>query len=159
MARTIVGASVWEQDLYDYLTSHLDNEREIVTSYREVAESDSSPAFRYLANLILEDEERHHRLMANLAEAVASAADLSPGEHAVPALRGLERDHDRVLALTDQFLAIEREDLADLKQLRKKLKEVEDTTLWGMLVQMMQDDTEKHIRMLTFVRDRVRKAH
>ena len=48
----IVGASVWEQQLYDHVTEHGKSEGEILRSYEQLAEHADSPAFAYLA--------RHH---------------------------------------------------------------------------------------------------
>ena len=53
---------------------------------------------------------------------------------------------------------IDGEELRELKQFAKQLKEVRDTTLWGLLVELMQDDTAKHIKILSFIRERADKA-
>src|SRR5207249_723326 len=108
----------------------------------------------YLASWILEDEKRHHQTFADLASSIRQMVELSSEEGPIPNLHGLASDRDRVLATTERFLAVEREDGEELKRLAKQLKDVRDTTLWGLLVQLMQDDTEKHIRILEFIRDR-----
>ena len=33
-----------------------------------------------------------------------------------------------------------------------------ETTLWGLLLELMQDDTSKHIKILQFIRDRANDA-
>jgi hypothetical protein len=60
--------------------------------------------------------------------------------------------------LTDRFLAFERQDARDLERLAKALEPVKDTTLWHLLVSLKRAETEKHIRILRFIRDRVRRA-
>ena len=53
---------------------------------------------------------------------------------------------------TDRFLAFERADLKSLRQLEKELRPVRDTTLFSVLIQVMEFDTKKHIAILEFIR-------
>jgi hypothetical protein len=55
------------------------------------------------------------------------------------------------LAATQDLLAKEREDLQELKRLRKELRDTKDVTLWSVLVELMELDTTKHITTLRFV--------
>ena len=55
------------------------------------------------------------------------------------------------MATTDQLLEAERADARDLKQLAKNMEDVRETTLWGLLLELMQDDTSKHIKILQFI--------
>jgi hypothetical protein len=155
----IDGASVWEQDLFDYVCDHVETEGAILAEYQQLAGDESgSPAFRYLANLILEDERRHHQLFEDLAESIRQMAELRLEDEPIPSLHGLRADRDRIKAVTDRLLAAEQADAKQLKQLDKRLKEVRDTTLWALLVELMQADTAKHIKILSFIRDRAEKA-
>jgi bacterioferritin (cytochrome b1) len=153
---SIVGASVSEQELYDYVSAHVEQEKEIVDEYRRLAASDDR-AFGFLATVILEDEERHHKLFADLADSIRKSAELLGAKGPIPSLVGLGFDRTR-LATTERFLEVEKADLRELKELEKRLKDFKNTTLWSLLVQIMRDDTEKHIRILSFIRDRLRDA-
>ena len=160
MSNDVVGASVWERELFDHFRSHIDNERELIAEYGELVESTSVPGFRYLAELILADEERHHRLFTDLAETIRAEAEFRFGDSPVPPIalaRLPEDERQRILELTDRFLAVERHDEHDLGRLAKQLEPVRDTTLWQLLVRLMQADTDKHIQILRFIRDRVRR--
>jgi hypothetical protein len=155
----MIGASVWEQELYNHFRSHIANEEELIRAYGELAASAAVPGFGYLARLILADEQRHHQLFADLAETIEAEAESLADGSAVPSIsvRRLSDDQrQRMLALTDRFLALEREDARDLDRLAKELKVVKDTTLWHLLVELMRADTQKHIRILRFMRDRLR---
>jgi hypothetical protein len=153
---TIVGASVWEQELYDHVVRHVENEGELLQEYQRLAEDpNASPAFRYVAGLILADERRHHQHFRDLADSIRALAELRrDDEHPIPSLRGLRADRDRILAVTDRLLAAEKADAKELKRLAKELKDVRETTLWGLIVELMQHDTAKHIKILEFIRDR-----
>jgi rubrerythrin len=161
MSTRIIGASVWEQELFDHFRFHIEHEDELIAAYGELAASTTVPGFGYLAKLILADEQRHHQLFADLAETIEAEAESLADGSAVPSIsvrRLSEDERQRILALTDRFLALERDDARDLEHLAKKLKVVKDTTLWHLLVELMRDDTQKHIRMLRFIRDHVRNG-
>ena len=154
----IAGASVWEQELYDHVTAHGKNEGEVLQGYAELAETTDSPAFAYLARLILDDERRHHQLLDELAETIRTTAELSGEPTPIPDLPLLTADRERILTMTERFLALENEDNKALDRLAKELKDVRNTTLWELVVRLMQDDNAKHRRILEFIRDRARET-
>jgi rubrerythrin len=153
----IAGASVWEQELYDHVTAHGKNEGEVLEGYAELAESTDSPAFAYLARLILDDERRHHQVLDDLAETIRTSAELSGEPTPIPDLALFTADRERILTETERFLALENEDNKALDRLAKDLKDVRNTTLWELVVRLMQDDNAKHRRILEFIRDRARE--
>jgi hypothetical protein len=151
----IVGTREWEQDIYQHVAAHGQLEGEILDEYKELADDEeTSPAFSYLARMILEDEVRHHRIFDELAETfrqmVADAPDRSP----IPSLRGFHADRIRIQRVTERLLEVERDDERELKDLAKRLKAFDNTTVWGLLIELMLDDTRKHIKILKFIRDR-----
>jgi len=152
---SIPGASVWEQELYDNLARHVRTEGDIIDDYRRLAAETSSEAFRYLARLIVEDEERHHRFFAELTETVQAFSQLQTEGQPVPFLTSGGADGEELGARTEHFLRVERDDLKELGVLSKQLRPVRDTTLWGLLVELMEMDTRRHIRILEFIRDHV----
>jgi rubrerythrin len=156
MATRILGASVWEQELYDHLHDHVEHERDAIDRYSTLAESTSSPAFAFLARLILADELHHHRLLGELAGTVRGEAELQPEPLPIPILDFGQKDRDEILDATEAFLEIERRDLRELKALAKEMRPVGTTTMWQLLVQLMEQDTVKHIHILEFIRDRIR---
>lgn len=153
----LVGASTWEQDLFDHLTGHITTEREILEEYQHLSEDSSlSPAFRYLAGIILADEIRHHRIFAELAASVRADSELRDNDDAIPSVAGLTADHDRIIGITDRLLTVEQDDARELEGLARKLRDLRETSLWPLLVDLMLDDTSKHIKILRFLRDRAR---
>ena len=68
-SRHVVGTREWEQDVYEHIANHGQIEGEILDEYASLADDETiSPAFSYLAGIILEDEVRHHRVFEELAE-------------------------------------------------------------------------------------------
>ncbi len=155
MTDTLVGASVWEQEIYDHLTSHVEAERGILESYQEAARRSESAAFQYLVALIVEDEIRHHKRFSELAQALRSDAELSADPPVVPRLDWYKADQKLIRELTDALIARERTDAKELERLRRELKDVKDTTMWVLLVRLMETDTAKHLEILNFIRHHI----
>jgi hypothetical protein len=61
--------------------------------------------------------------------------------------------------VTIRFLAAEREDQKQLRALRREMRPFRNTTLWTLLVELMEHDTAKHIHLLTFVRDHAARSN
>ena len=147
------GASVWERKMFDYLVEHTRVEGAMLKQYVDTAEGTDSKAFEYVIKLLVEDELRHHRMFNELAASLKSEAELSAEDPVIPRLDFDRIERTELLRMTRDLLAHERDDAAELKRLRKELRDVEDTTLWGLLVDIMARDTEKHIAILKFVVD------
>lgn len=157
--RPTFGTKEWEDSVYEHVSSHGQVEGEILHEYEQLAnDEDMSPAFRYLARMILDDETRHHKFFDDLANTMATTMGILPNhgrdEPPIPSLRGFHADRHRITRVTEHLLRIEREDLRELKEFSKDLKELRNVTLWAFLIELMIDDTKKHIKILEFIRDR-----
>jgi bacterioferritin (cytochrome b1) len=158
MSESIRGASVWEQDLYDHLTAHARDEQEILDGYRQLAEGASPAFFAYLARMILNDEERHHQLLGDLAETVRAFAEFRYDEEPIPGVPFKVAGGQEIIDATERYLKVERDDLHVLRELAKKVESVKDTTMWDLMIRLLEMDTEKHIAILEFVRDHTTPA-
>lgn len=142
----------WDQAILDELEGHVESERELLVEYARAAQEVEAPDLRFLVDLILEDERRHHRLFQEMAAALQGVREWRTTSPAVP---GLSRRPlpDEVRKLTERFLAAERDDRRQLRALGRRLRPVADTTLWALLVDLMLLDTEKHLRILGFIEE------
>lgn len=129
----------------------MDSERDALRRYSELAEQSPDPHVRFLINLILEDEKRHHRLFAEMAEHLKAEAE-QRGSADLPDMRQ-SLDGDALRRETKALLDLEKEDLKELKELRGEFKKVADTRWWGTIINVMEADNRKHIGILEFVRD------
>jgi hypothetical protein len=80
------GVSTWERDLYAHLTSHVEGERGLLEEYRSAAQTCTSKVLRYLVNLLIEDEIRHHRIFKELAESLKNEPLLGGHDPNIPYL-------------------------------------------------------------------------
>ena len=154
------GPSAWERDLYAHVTSHAEAERGLLEGYRAAAEQSPSKALRYLVNLLMEDEIRHHRIFMEIAVSLKTEVSLSRNDPVVPYIdfdRAVNRD--AVIDLTEQLLRKEERDAQELKRLKRELRDMKDTSLWSLLVDIMERDNKKHIAILRFVKKHTRRRH
>jgi hypothetical protein len=156
--RAPTGASPWEKRLWTHLVTHVNNEQDLLMEYSAAACETRSEAFAYLVNLLIEDEDRHHRIFAALAATLKTEAEMSGQPPKVPYMDFYRADGDAVLEVTERLLNRERRDARELKRLQRELRSVKDTSLWGLLVDLMQRDTQKHIAMLRFAKRHADKA-
>ena len=137
--------------MFEHLTEHTRREGAMLNDYAEIAATTESKALSYVINLLLEDERRHHRYFNELALSLKSESELSGDDPIVPRLDLDRVDRTELLETTERLLEHEKADAKELERLRKELHDVKDTTLWGLLVDIMLRDTEKHISILRFV--------
>ncbi len=145
------GASVWERQMFEHLIDHTRREGAMLEEYAAIAKATESKALKYVLDLLLEDERRHHRYFNELAASLKSEAELSGDDPVIPRLDLHRVDRAELRATTERLLEHEKSDAKELERLRKELRDVKDTTLWGLLVDIMERDTEKHIAILRFV--------
>lgn len=142
------GASVTMRELVELLASHGAQEGKLLGEYEALSEKTQDRAARYLISMILDDERRHHRLLVELATAMAWDT-VDPAGRGTPAL-AWSLDPELVEA-TRKLREYEESDRHELAQLKRQLKPFEETTLWGLIVEMILLDTEKHAAILRFI--------
>jgi hypothetical protein len=152
---TELPASPWDEQLLAHFEEHVGDELTLIEEY--LGFRDRGPEYvRYLIDLILDDESRHHQTFKELVNHVRSGVDFRDYGPQVPYVQGSADQRQALLEATERFLAFERADEKSLRRLQKELRPVRDTTLFSLLVELMELDTQKHIAVLEFIR---RSAH
>lgn len=154
MVSKFVGLSVWEAELLEHLTEHLATESDLISSYQQLGREDQSDWVSYLMNLLAEEEERHHRLFKELANALRAPIERDVGTM-VPTV-GNVANPSELLEAAERFLKAERKDARDLKHLSRGLRSMRGVSIWPLLIELMERDTEKHQTILRFIRKRLR---
>jgi hypothetical protein len=153
-AKRPVGLSTSETKLYDHLQHHVQAESGMMDLYDSLAAT-GHPYISFLAELIGEDEARHHRLFEKWMTSIRDMASFTPSGDGLPDL-----DHARVtmetVSLVDRLIEFEKADLAAAKALRKEIEDMLDTTVWGALIEMITADTQKHLGILKFIRKQLK---
>lgn len=144
-----------ERAVLGMVESHGAREGAALASYERVAaDADAGAAVRYLVDLILDDERRHHRVFDEMANELKSFLWEVPVEPRVPSIA--PRRDAALLAQTEALLAFENEDRKELRHLQKALRHSPRSSLHPLLVELMLHDTAKHVAILTFIRDHLK---
>ena len=141
----------WAKVIHEF-HAHVREEGEFLSAYEALVARSEDESVRFLLELILGDEHRHHDLFMSMADASVGEAPFPGPPRLSP---GAARE---LLEPTERFLAAEREESKKLSALRRSLKPVAGGTLWPLIVELMEIDTSKHVRILQFLRDRLTKA-
>jgi hypothetical protein len=145
----VTQSNEWWAAISHAFASHVRDESYVLDRYEELARSTADPGTRFLLQLILADEHHHHQVFEQLQAAAATDAseDNIPGPPEPPAA-----EVPRLLEQTQRFIEFEHEDAASLKTLGRQLRASDTGSLWRLLVELMQLDTEKHLRILDYLK-------
>ncbi len=143
-----------DEAILTQLLRHSAAEVDVLDAYRHEAEQNPNEFVRFLSELILEDEERHHRLIEAMIRHLRPSADAGEAA-AVPWLVAARRPRE-LLDTVRRLDRFERTDLRALRRLRRALGPLRVDSLLGALVDMLIADTKKHRRILRTLR---RAAH
>jgi hypothetical protein len=149
--------AVAAQQLSKYLRAHAAKEDELLSDYQALCEELPAPSMRYLARLILDDEQRHQMIFGDLAETVFATDDLKA--RGMPILQGSHVSDDavrqRTVTMLETLITREDDERLELAALRSTLAPSKESELWNVLLALVAHDTERHISWLEFMRDRM----
>jgi len=145
------GASADVRELVRLLARHGEEEGAILSRYQRFTEEASAPETRFLIKLIIDDERRHHGLLVEMANAIAWGLIDKSDNPVLPDMTHMDAGKTALAEETQSLIRAEKRDHLELKQLRKRLRPLRNTTLWELVVDLMLLDTEKHIRILQLV--------
>jgi len=143
------------QRLISEIKTHESAEERWLSIYKKFAAESEDPITRFLLDLIIADEERHHqiigRMISSLKDDLASTGMSKPG--AVNA-KAKTRAKELTQAI-DQFLEVERNGIREYKKLNKASGRFHQK-LFGLLCRSIIQDSMKHIDILSFLRSKLR---
>lgn len=152
----LIGASVLDQRLFDAIGAHEHDEQAVIEEYEAFAEQTSSKTVRYLINLIVEDERKHHRVLVELANTIRAEVTFEERGSRIPYL-DVHRGDSELLAATKRFLEVERRDREELRSLSRQVDKA-GAPLEAFLVGLVLEDSDRHIRILRFIERLVRHS-
>lgn len=148
------GASPDTYKLVETLAAHGRDEGALLSEYARLS-ADANDDVRYVVDLILQDERRHHRLLVQMANAVAWGP-LGDGRAPVTPSLGFRMTAE-LLARTKELRRAEQADRRRLRAIRRRFRPFADSTLWTLMIDQMLLDTKKHITMLRFLERHARR--
>jgi bacterioferritin (cytochrome b1) len=107
--------------------------------------------------MIISDEEKHHAATHAMAATLKADLNWSDPEASLRGLFDLGEEKNRLARITADFIRVEREGIRKYKELIKSSRGYY-RDLFVVLFEAMIRDSEKHIHMLEFLRERLADA-
>lgn len=136
------------------LEAHEREEQQTLGEYQDAAKAAPDAGVRYLMSLVLEDEERHHRLSQAMAHEVHDSLLWLQREAPLPEVNPAPEERQKLLRQTERFLRIEEDGERQLADLHHQVKELH-AGLLELIVDVMRADTEKHVHILKYIKKRL----
>jgi hypothetical protein len=131
-------------EMVHHIEQHVEDEREMLVAYGTLLRQSDNPAVRYLLDLLLDDEKRHHSILLDMLDQFRSGDTVAEQPPRVPWMT--RKPDPEIAAATKRLRQAERTDLRKLRGLRRKFSQ--RRSLNGVLVDSLMLDTRKHIRYL-----------
>jgi hypothetical protein len=142
----------WWATVTHEFQAHVREETGFLEAYEALVAGCDDETVRFLLELIVADERRHHDLFSSLADAAVAGGGGPTPPGVTP------EEAARLLEPTRRFLDAEREESRKLAALHKELKPLHSDTSWPLIVELMQIDTAKHVRILEYLCERLAAA-
>jgi rubrerythrin len=143
--------------LMNEFEAHESQEARFVQRYKEIAEKTKNPLIKSLLQLIISDEEKHRAITHAMVSTLKGDLTWTKQEGALRGLYELREEKEELLDLTEQFIQVEKEGIKEYKDLIKESKGYY-RDLFVLLFQSMIRDSEKHVEILEFLRERLKES-
>ena len=143
------------EKLLNEFEAHESKEEKSLEQYRSAIGNIKDPVNRFVLQLIVSDEEKHRAIVHAMAATIKGSLNWTKPAGSLEGIPDDVAANNKLLAVTDEFINLEREGIKEYKSL---LKVSEDYYhgLFKTLVGAMIRDSEKHVDMLQFIRERLK---
>jgi rubrerythrin len=134
--------------------AHATHEAAWLADYQAIARESTDPLIRFLLSLIVADEERHHELTVRMISKLKDelAWTRSEGARRRGKLKG--KKATELLSSVESFLGAERKGIKEYEKLKKQSQGLY-RDVFALLYATMIHDSQKHIGILEFLRERL----
>lgn len=131
--------------------AHAEHEHRWLAEYRDNAKEASDPLVRFLLEMIVADEERHHELTVRMISKLKDELAWTRSQGLTRRVYESGAKGKRLLSSIDNFLGAERKGIADYERFKQK-SQGQYRDVFALLYTTMIQDSHKHIAILEFLR-------
>lgn len=142
--------------LLNEFEAHEVNEERSLEHYKKALEEVKNPVNRFVLQLIISDEEKHRAVTHAMASTLKGSLTWSKPEGSLEAEADSAATNDKLLAVTEAFIKLEKEGIREYKSLVKESADYYHG-LFKILLSSMIRDSEKHVELLEFLRQRLKE--
>jgi rubrerythrin len=141
--------------LLNEFEAHEGKEEQSIENYRRILANVRNPVTRFVIQLILSDEEKHRAVTHSIVSTLKGSLTWTKPAGSLEGGADEPATNRELLAMTDQFIELEKNGIREYKEL---LKESVDyyQGLFKILLNSMIRDSEKHVELLEFIRQRIK---
>ncbi len=141
--------------LLNEFEAHEAKEEQSIENYRRVLADVRNPITRFVMQLILSDEEKHRAVTHSMVSTLKGSLTWTKPVGTLEGAPDEATTHRELLAVTDEFIELEKSGIREYKVLLKESVEYYHG-LFKILLNSMIRDSEKHVELLEFIRQRVK---
>ncbi len=139
------------EHLLTAIEEHAKKEEGAIVSYHTLAADFADPVLAQIMRLLAEDEERHHRVLREMALVVRANVERWPAAAAPAPHSGLPpRELEATISILREAMRDENSGIRELRSLARTYGDRYGGLL-ALLFELMALDSRKHARMLRFV--------
>jgi rubrerythrin len=141
--------------LLNELEAHEGKEEQSIENYRKVLADVRNPVTRFVMQMVLSDEEKHRAVIHSMVSTLKGSLTWTKPAGTLEGGADEAAINRELLAVTDQFIELEKSGIREYKVL---LKDTVDyyQGLFEILLNSMIRDSEKHVELLEFIRERIK---
>lgn len=143
------------EKLLNEFEAHESKEEKALEQYRSLLGDIKNPVNRFVLQLIISDEEKHRAVVHAMAATLKGSLTWSKPAGSLEGDRDSAAADRKLLAVTDEFIKLEREGIKEYKSLVKASEDYYHG-LFKILISAMIRDSEKHVELLEFLRERLK---
>jgi len=137
--------------------NHEAQEGEFLQQYKDICGRVENPIIKFLLQLIIADEEKHHAITHAMASTLKGDLNWTRPKDALRGLYSLGAEKDALLKVTEEFIGAEKKGIQECKKLTKESRKYYHG-LFELLLACAVEDSQKHVAILEFLRKRLKEA-
>ena len=143
--------------LLDKFEYHETQEKDFLREYKAIAAEIQDPLVKFLLQLIVSDEEKHHAVTHAMVSTLQGDLHWNKPDDAIRGLYDLGPEREELLALTQQLIGVEKKGIAECRRLMKMSRQYYKG-LFVLLFNCMIGDSKKHVELLEFLKAKLKEA-
>jgi rubrerythrin len=146
------------EQILDCFAAHEREERQFLDGYRDIADRHENPLVRFLLQMIMSDEEKHHAVVHTITATLNADSGWPRAGETLPKLGQISAEEkETLIKLTAKFIQTEKDGIKSYKALLKSSGDYYGGLL-VLLIQTIIHDSEKHLMILRFIDKKLRES-
>jgi rubrerythrin len=145
------------EKLLNEFEAHESKEDRALEFYKQTMAHMPSPLTRFLMQMIVSDEEKHRAVMHAMVSTLKGSLSWTKPPDSLESSGEPSTTNGKLREVTEQFIALEKEGIREYKALVKESSGYYHG-LFKVLLDGMIGDSEKHVKLLEFLKESLKDA-